>query len=285
MKKYLLSLLAVAVISCQKVSLYDDETAEEPATRTVTFNVNGDFGTPTFTRASLSADGREMTDLWLFDFMGDECVQSIHQYDDDDAWGEPSISLSYGVHHLYFVVSRGSDPTVDEDDHVITWATVRDTFWGHCELTVSATSDTEQSVTLGRAVAKVKINVNDIIPSNLSTLTVTPAKWYHGINYVTGEMASEDDEPISVSVPSSYAGTSGTLFLSMFTFSDDDEWTTDMTLTAQNSNNETIGSVLIQNAPFKRNRVTEYSGYLFGKSHTMDVSLDASWLTSVSGTW
>ena len=98
MKKYLLLLLAGALVSCQKVSLYDE--AEEPGTKTVTFKVNGDFGTPTFTRASLSADGREMTDLWVFDYMGDECVQSVHQDSGDDDFGEPSLSLAYGAHHM-----------------------------------------------------------------------------------------------------------------------------------------------------------------------------------------
>ena len=42
-----------------------------------------------------------------------------------------------GTHHLYFVASRGVTPTVDNDAKTITWATVRDTFWKHYELTVT----------------------------------------------------------------------------------------------------------------------------------------------------
>lgn len=286
MKKYLLPLLAVAVVSCQKVSLYDEEeTAEKHETKTVTFKVNGDFGTPTFTRATLSADGREMTDLWIFDYMGDECVQTIHQDSGDDDFGEPSLSLVYGAHHIYFVASRGVDPDLNEEDHIIVWSSVRDTFWQDYEVTISRTSDTEHDVTLDRVVSKLKVTVNDRIPEGCAKLIIEPAKWYYGLDYTDGSMAWESNDEISVSIPSNYIGTVGNLSASFFTMSSDDEWTTNLTVTAVNSNNVILGTASISNAPFIANRATAYSGNLFSNMNAFTISLNDTWLSDEVLTW
>ena len=286
MKKYLLPLLAVAVVSCQKVSLYDEEeTAEKPETKTVTFKVNGDFGTPTFTRAALSADGREMTDLWIFDYMGDECVQTIHQDSGDDDFGEPSLSLVYGAHHIYFVASRGVDPDLNEEDHIIVWSSVRDTFWQDYEVTISRMSDTEHDVTLDRVVSKLKVTVNDRIPEGCAKLIIEPAKWYYGLDYTDGSMAWESNDEISVSIPSNYIGTVGNLSASFFTMSSDDEWTTNLTVTAVNSNNVILGTASISNAPFIANRATAYSGNLFSNMNAFTISLNDTWLSEEVLTW
>lgn len=286
MKKYLLPLLAVAVVSCQKVLLYDEkETAEEHETKTVTFKVNGDFGTPTFTRATLSADGREMTDLWIFDYMGDECVQTIHQDSGDDDFGEPSLSLVYGAHHIYFVASRGVDPDLNEEDHIIVWSSVRDTFWQDYEVTISRTSDTEHDVTLDRVVSKLKVTVNDRIPEGCAKLIIEPAKWYYGLDYTDGSMAWESNDEISVSIPSNYIETVGNLSASFFTMSSDDEWTTNLTVTAVNSNNVILGTASISNAPFIANRATAYSGNLFSNMNAFTISLNDTWLSEEVLTW
>lgn len=286
MKKYLLLLLAGALVSCQKVSLYDEEeTAEEPETKTITFKVNGEFGTPTFTRATLSADGREMTDLWIFDYMGDECVQTMHQDSGDDDFGEPSLSLAYGAHHIYFVASRGIDPDLNEDDHIIVWSTVRDTFWQDYDVTISRTSDTEHDVTLDRVVSKLKVTVNDRIPEGCAKLIIEPAKWYYGLDYTDGSMAWESNDEISVSIPSNYIGTVGNLSASFFTMSSDDEWTTNLTVTAVNSNNVILGTASISNAPFVANRSTDYSGNLFSNTNTFTISLNDTWLSDEVLTW
>lgn len=286
MKKYLLLLLAGALVSCQKVSLNDEEeTAEEPETKTVTFKVNGDFGTPTFTRANLSADGRDMTDLWIFDYMGDECVQTIHQDSGDDDFGEPSLSLVYGAHHIYFVASRGVDPDLNEEDHIIVWSSVRDTFWQDYEVTISRTSDTEHDVTLDRVVSKLKVTVNDRIPEGCAKLIIEPAKWYYGLDYTDGSMAWESNDEISVSIPSNYIGTVGNLSASFFTMSSDDEWTTDVTISSSGSGNSVLGSVSIDNVPLKANRSTNYSGSLFSGRQPFLITLNEEWTDDVVLTW
>ena len=259
-----------------------------------TFTVKGDFGSPTFqdgddvTRAAtyLNDQGNQMTDLWVFDFVGDECVQSVHQTTSDDAWGQPQMSLALGTHHIYFVASRGVTPTVNTTAKTITWASVRDTYWKDYEVTVVNTSNGNRAVTLERVVAKLKLTVNDEIPAGASTLVCTPASWHYGLNYTTGApIAATNGQAITISVPTSYIGTIGQLSASFFTFSGADEWTTNVSLAVKDGNSNALGSVAISDVPLKRNRSTEYSGSLFSGSSAVTVSVNGDWLSPHVGAW
>lgn len=309
-------IVAVAfVCSCEKAITADGEPDDESTGVVVngpgkkfTFTVKGDFGSPTFAdggdvwtdgepsgtaaasarrAATYLTDGsNQMTDLWVFDFVGDDCVQSLHQTTSDDTWGHPVMSLTLGTHHVYFVASRGVTPTVNTTTKTITFTSVRDTYWKDYEVTVANTSNGNRAVTLDRVVAKLKLTVNDEIPTGATTLTCTPASWHYGLNYTTGApVAATNDQAISISIPSTYVGTSGQLSASFFTFSTADEWTTNVSLAVKDGNSTTLGSAVIANAPLKRNRSTEYSGSLFSSGGNMTVSVNGDWLSPVVGTW
>lgn len=284
MKKTLFFVMvALIAASCEKVVL-SDEGISTKMVKNVNMRVNGDFGSPTFTR-SLMADGKEMTDLWVFDYVNGELVQTIHQTADDSDFGEPNILMEYGEHKLYFVASRGLNPDVDDVEHTITWSNVRDTFWKAITMNVNSTSATEVDVTLERVVTKLKLNIQDKVAAGLVNITITPEEWNYGIDYITGEPASVDDTPISIGVPSSYAGTTGNLSVSVFSLSGDNEWTTDVTVTAKNSSNGTLSSVHIDDVPLLANRATVYSGNLFTSGITFTLSLTDVWLSEKILTW
>lgn len=265
----------------------EDVTGETDKAKTFKFTVKGDFGSAAFTRAAgyLSADGVDMTDLWVFDYVDGECVQSVHQTATDETWGRPQMSLAYGSHHVYFVASRGDEPAMDADGHVITWVTPRDAFWKDYEVEVVNTSNGNRAVTLDRVATKLKLTVTDEVPAGCATVTVTPERWYYGLDYVTGTAVSQQLKERNVTVPASYAGTSGQLMVSIFGLSGADEWTTNVTVTAKDADGGVLGTASIVGAPFKRNRATEYSGSLFGSAGSMDVSLSAEWETARTGTW
>ena len=73
--------------------------------------------------------------------------------------------------------------------------------------------------------------------------------------------------------------------MSIFGISDADEWTTDVALKALTDDGTILGQVTITGAPFKRNRVTEYSGNLFGSGGGIDVSLNDTWEQSFTAEW
>lgn len=73
--------------------------------------------------------------------------------------------------------------------------------------------------------------------------------------------------------------------MSIFGFSSITEWTTDVTVTAKDGSSVVLGSATIEDAPFKRNRATEYHGNLFAVATSMGLSLDTDWDDASAGTW
>ena len=279
MKKMLLMAVAVAMLtSCSK-----DVTEEIAGAKKVAFDVQGNWNSPVFTRGSLSADGKEMTDLWLFDYVDGVLVQTLHQVSTDADFGTPAPTLSYGEHRIYFVVSRGTSPVINGT--VISWGSIRDTFWKAMSVTVGGASSSAYSVALDRVVTKLRIAATDAVPDGTATVVVLPGKWYAGLDYLTGQPADmRDNEEMSVAVPDSYVGTTG-LAVSFFGFSSAAEWTTPLTVSARDADNDIIGMVNVAAAPFMANRATEFSGSLFSTSGAFTITLNDEWAEPWTGSW
>lgn len=293
MKKMLLLMLAgLLAVACEKPVLgeVEDET-ETPeisgvkSSKKFTFIVKGDFNAATFTRGYLSADGKDMTDLWVFDYVDGVCMQSLHQTAEDEAWGKPTMALAYGSHHVYFVASRGEGATLDAEGHTITWTGPRDTFWKDYEVEVMSTSNGNRAVTLDRIATKLKLTIDDKVPEGCASVVVTPARWYYGWDYVNGVAVAAQQTERRVAVPESYIGTEGQMSVSIFGLSGADEWVTNVSIQAQDADGGVLGSATITGAPFKANRSTEYSGNLFGSAGGLDVSVNAAWENPKTGTW
>jgi len=279
MKKYFIMMAAALLCACQS----EDESVKDGGSQAIRFEISGDFCSPTFTR-SLSADGVEMTDLWIFDFVNEECVQSLHLTPEDDGWDAPEMTLAMGNHNVCFVASRGSDPVLDESAQTITWGSPRDAFWADKDVTISQGSSAV-AVELARVATKLKVVVNDKVPANAASIVVKPERWYYGINYWTGEPADMKTQERSVAIPASYVGTTGQLAASFFGISAKNEWTTNVAISAKDADGNVMASVAITGAPFKANRATEYSGRLFGEDAGMTVSLSEEWESAHVGTW
>ena len=70
-----------------------------------------------------------------------------------------------------------------------------------------------------------------------------------------------------------------------FGISEENEWTTSVSLDAKDGDGGSVGHATISGAPFKRNRATEYSGSLFASGGVLDVGVNGEWENSVVGTW
>ena len=288
MKKNLFGLAGIAAMLTACENGMDDASAVSNETKTVTFSVQGDFEKPTFegmTRAGLEADGKAMTDLWVLDYVNGTLVQQIHQTSEDEDFGQPTMALDFGSHHIYFVASRGTIPALSTENHTVTWATTSDTFYKDHSMTVTSGTASAQNVTLDRVATKLSITINDEIPTGTAYVEITPATWYYGIDYLTGApTAAEASTPRTINIPSAKIGTTGTT-LSIFGLSGTTEWTTDVTVTACDGDDNTIGLATIDDAPFVANRVTSYSGNLFTGGGSFAMSLNAEWSTEYSGSW
>lgn len=283
MKKLFLFVAAAALLAgCEKEA---GKPAEPADGLRITFVLNGDFNSPTFTRA-LTADGYDMTDVWVFDYSGGELIQHIHQTNDESDFGTPSLTLANGEHNLCFVASRGDSPALNMETRTITWSKPKDTFWGDYDINVEQGTAGAVTVTLNRVATKLKLTINDEIPSGLSQLTATPATWYNGLNYWIGEPAGlVTSQPRTVSVPESYIGTTGQLVFSIFGMSASAEWQTDIAVTATDASGNELGRATIADAPFMANRQTAYSGRLFSQDGAFSLTLNDTWQTDYEAEW
>lgn len=294
MRKFVFFMLAAMLLtSCEKSLVNDDEVEKNPSVSTTdgkrfTFTVKGDFSEEwkSVTRGYLQADGKDMTDLWVLDYMGDVLVQQIHQSDNTaEDFGRPSMTLAYGSHHVYFVASRGVSPTLSIINGTITWTNVRDTFWRDYAVEVVSTSNGNRAVTLDRIVTKLTLKFTDAVSANASTINFTPSSWYYTLNYKTGEpTTATTSQTISTPVPGSYIGNTDVL-ISYFGLSPSTDWTTDVNVNSKDGDNNIIGQGNMSGVPLKRNRVTEYSGPLFSSGGTVTTSLNTDWITTYEGEW
>jgi hypothetical protein len=140
-------------------------------------------------------------------------------------------------------------------------------------------------VALDRVVTKLKVVLSDAIPTGAAKFEVTPASWYYGMNYTTGEPSEATvNGTVTVNIPSSEIGVVNEA-VGIFGFSSATEWTTDVAITCKTSESGVLGGATITAAPFMRNRVSEYTGPLFGDNGAMTLSLNTDWATTYTGSW
>lgn len=285
---YGLMAMAIAMMTAGCTQEADEFGTEEQGEVVTTFAVGGDFELPAFkamTRGELTADGKAMTDLWVLDYKDGSLVQQLHQTSDDEDFGSPTLALSLGQHHIYFVCSRGTEPTLSTDDHTIVWATTSDTFYKDYSANVTSGSTASRSVTLDRVATKLGITIADAIPTGTAYVEITPATWYYGIDYLTGEAtAAQTAGTRTINIPESRIGKTGTN-LNIFGLSGATEWTTDVTVTARDGEDNVLGTATISGAPFKANRATTYSGSLFSAGGGFAMTLTDSWDDDYLGSW
>lgn len=283
MNKWFLSIMTVALLTaCEKmVVVYADDNQQEDGLCRVTFSVGGDFGG--MTRA-IAVGESNMTDLWVYDYVGGEHKKGERQMSTQSGFGTVTMVLPYGRHSLYFVASRGTDPSEDVSD-VISWRIPGDTFWASVELDINNGMAKQVDVRLKRVATCLMVAIDDVVPSGMQRISVSPSVWYYGLNYVTGEACeAANKRERSVDVPGSYVGTSG-MSVSFYGLSGTKEWTADFDVTAYNADDVVIGKASVANAPFRQNRVTRYSGKLFSSDAGFSVTLDDEWDDRYDGKW
>lgn len=283
--------MTLAVLeSCEKANVQEviDEIEQSQSLKgekkKFTFTVKGDFLNPEFhegTRANayMTADGAEMTDMWIIDYKDGEILQSLHQTNTDTDWGSPSMSLTLGTHHVLFLASRGQEPQYQNG--VVTWTKPLDTFYLDYEVTVVKTSNGNRAVTLNRVSTRMQLSVNDKLENGTTSLTLIPELWYNGWDMLNAQPIATDDYGITFSISSSMWGRTG-LTLNMWGLSSDEEWETNVEVTSKAGENVNAYA-MIPDAPFVANRTTIYRGNLYSNQTDSHISLSSEWLSDYEG--
>ena len=286
MKKFQMGLAAALMLTAIACTS-EEPQAEKPTgmeAKTITFTFGDVLTQHAMTRADVTE--LDLTDLWMFDYVGGELQQTVHQSNTDEDFGVLSASMGYGEHTLYFVASRGTTPTTDTDAKTITWVKPSDTFWATATVTVSPSSESSKAVTLSRVATRLRITVNDEVPVGAAKFVIIPSQWYYGINYTDGNgIAPSSNQPREVNIPSSYIGTSGQLAIAIFGFVPSADWQTDITATLKASDESTLGQVTLEDVALKRNITTAYSGGILGTSKAFTLTADDAWGDEDIHTW
>ena len=285
--------VGLTLTACEAPVIEGEDTAVQDGsavvkTKKFTFTLKGDFSDEwkPVTRGYLQADGKDLTDVWVLDYMDGNLVQQIHQSDNtSEDFGKLQMQLAYGSHHVYFIAGRGTSPTLNTEAHTLTFGSVRDTFWKRYDVNVLATSNGNRAVTLDRVVTKLRLTFTDEVPAEANSISIIPHTWYCGLDYTTGQPASaQTDAPTVITIPDASKRQTG-IQASLFGFSTAEEWNTDVVISSRTATDAVLGSATIMAAPFKANRVSDYQGPLFGTEGTMTLSLNSSWDDAYNGTW
>lgn len=286
MRKFQMGLAAAIILSMLSCTS-DEQQTEKPVSmerKTITFTFGDVITQHAMTRADVM--DLDLTDLWMFDYVGEELQQTVHQSNTDEDFGVLSASMGYGDHTLYFVASRGTTPTTDTDAQTITWVKPSDTFWATATVNVSPSSASSQAVSLSRVATRLRITVNDEVPVGAAKFVITPAQWYYGIDYTDGSgIAPSANQPREVNIPSSYIGTSGQLAIAIFGFVPSADWQTDITATLKASDESVLGQVSLEDVSLKKNITTAYSGGILGTSKAFTLTANDTWGDEDVHTW
>lgn len=281
MKKIMMAMSAALLLTACSEHETDGELSamatqqDSGKSKTITFTFGPEMRQ--MTRASLAE--LNITDLWLFDYMGDELQQILHKSEGFDAM---SLSLDYGEHALCFVASRGSEPTVSAP--TISWSKPSDTFWATTTMNIQPASSASQTVELRRVATRLKINITDEIPATAARLEVEPATWYYGLNVRTGDAVDARQQVRSVVIPSQYVGTTGQVSASFFGLSPN-EWQSDVDVRLVASDEGILGEVALDAVPFKRNTTTVFGGGIIGTAASVGITADDEWMPDDEHTW
>ena len=285
MKKviYFAVLVFVLLSACSNES---NSHLEEPVTqqKTITFLCNGftqrteNMAKAVVTRApettSLTVDGVGMADLWLFDYVGGELKQTIHQVTTNDDFGKPSVKLDYGQHVIRIVASRGFHPTLSSD--VITWEKASDTFAKEVNVSVASRMETVQRITLERVATRLNVKITDVIPLSAVTLDLDLATWYKSLSIPSLFAVNDNATHYSINIKK-FVGTKDAS-LAVYSLSPSAEaWSTNVTLVVKDKNGEVLSQIVVPSVQMKMNRTTVLSGELFGNINQMNFALNTQW--------
>ena len=214
-------------------------------------------------------------------------VCKVTQLKDDDTtyetFGDFTCSLPLGSYTMV-VVARDSlegdvltltSPTVA----AYTSEKVRETFAMTQPVVVSSTAAMDLgTITLNRVVSRLGIVSTDQRPANAAKIRTTFEGGSKRFSPATG-LAADDAGFVTVTPPTADVGE--TIGIVNFLFLATDEEEMDVTIEVLDANDEVLYTKVVEDVPFKRNRMTKLTGALFNTTVTTAFQLETTWLPTL----
>ena len=250
----------------------------------------------THSRATLTANGTELTDLYIMDYdkKSGKLLQVLHQTSTDADFAEPGLTLDYGEHTLKVVATRSTSPTLlnatlapwDVPANVLTpvlganiptllsSAKTSDTFGAQRDIVVGIGEAQTVNITLERLVARMIIKSTDVFPTDCSTFEFSLQE-YKTFSWQTFDVidAVKNYRSSDVSV---LAGTTGTT-ITYYMFAPTDGYTTDITFTTNSKTGKPYSTITVPNVKFERNKTTTITGSFYNHQQGFSISINDAW--------
>ena len=290
MKKYLFIALAVLVAACEKPILDEDVVSMKEANVILHMTqyeqeAFGNSGNRAATRAA--TDITELCsrlNIAIFDAEGTK-VKTVAQKEGDASFGTVALTLAAGTYQLVVIAHNGEGSATISSTEKVTFPNnkVTDTFYYYGDLIVTSEVQT-YDLTLTRAVAMFRmVLTDDEIPSTVTKFkfyytggssTFSPSAGYGCVNSKQTEIRPVADD--------------GTYEIFTLPHTEEDVLTK-LTVTALDTNDNTVKERVFENVPVTRNQVTRYTGSFFGNGGsgqtsdgTFRLTADPDW-DSVNG--
>lgn len=246
-------------------------------------------------RAALTAEGKELTDLFIFDYDKETgtLLQVLHQTSDADDFAEPDLTLDYGEHTLKVIATRsvsptlldagGADWTVSDNvltavgeslPAVLTSAKTSDTFGAVQDITVGVGKQSA-SIALNRIVAQLVVAPSDVYPDDAGDIT-TSLDEYRAFAWQTFDVTEsvKNQRVYDASVNAGKQNRS----IAYYVLVPAQGYTSDVSFVVGRSGSEKpYAEILVPGVKLERNKITTISGSFYHHQKALSVTVEDAW--------
>lgn len=247
------------------------------------------------TRAALTAEGKALTDLFIFDYDKETgtLLQVLHQTSDAEDFADPDLTLDYGEHTLKVIATRSTSPTlldaggadwavsdnvltaVDESlPAVLTSAKTSDTFGAVQDITVG-TGKQSASIALNRIVAQLVVAPTDVYPDDAGDIN-TSLDEYRAFSWQTFDVteAAKNQRVYDASVNAGKQNRS----IAYYVLVPAQGYTSDVSfVVGRRGSDKPYAEILVPGVKLERNKITTISGSFYHHQKVVSVTVEDAW--------
>ena len=247
------------------------------------------------TRAAITAEGKALTDLFIFDYDKETgtLLQLLHQTSDAEDFAEPDLTLDYGEHTLKVIATRSTSPTlldaggadwavsdnvltaVDESlPAVLTSAKTSDTFGAVQDITVG-TGKQSASIALNRIVAQLVVAPSDVYPDDAGDIN-TSLDEYRAFSWQTFDVteAAKNQRVYDASVNAGKQNRS----IAYYVLVPAQGYTSDVSfVVGRRGSDKPYAEILVPGVKLERNKITTISGSFYHHQKGLSVTVEDAW--------
>ena len=247
------------------------------------------------TRAALTAEGKALTDLFIFDYNKETgtLLQVLHQTSTAEDFAEPDLTLDYGEHTLKVIATRSVSPTLldaggadwavsdnvltavgESIPTVLTSAKTSDTFGAVQDITVG-TGKQSASIALNRIVAQLVVAPTDVYPDDAGDIT-TSLDEYKAFAWQTFDVteAVKNQRVYDASVNAGKQNRS----IAYYVLVPAQGYTSDVSfVVGRRGSEKPYAEILVPGVRLERNKITTISGSFYHHQKVVSVTVEDVW--------